>query len=639
MPQKATDELPRPKQSCRTTACNHRRAYPTTLYLVSFLIALSLVLVVPPLSQFSRAIPDLTGDGNQYLYLLKWFPHALFGLHASLFFDPNVFYPFGYPLAMSETTLANTVLMMPIVLSVGEVIAYNSAILSSCALAGLGAYLFAWQITRCKRESVVAAVVFAFAPYHTAHIVQGILPIITIQWIPFVFLGIEMLARQPRGQWILLTALFFALTALSSWYYAFIISITAGAYALLRAWGQPQPRQTVTYALLSLMLAAFLILPALVPTFLCQGGRGWSMTTSDGWGAALTDFIYPNPRHPLWGPPLLENYTSYTRRADLYVGIPVLLLASVGLRAIPWANRRALIMTAVLATLLALGPTLHVYGPRTYIPVPAMVERAFTVVIGFFSKYLALNPTTTYYTLRLENAIYVPLPAFLLYLFVPTGNAIRFWSRFGVVAILVLAVLAVCGARRLGEAFRVGHTKQAWAEAAIALCVIAILCDFVVAPELRGFRDVGPDPVTEWIRSQPGDFSIMKFPIEVAINGRSLYETFLHGKKIAYGYGTFFPGEWTAQLPVLRTFPSGESLALLKRWSVRYILIYPEAYGSLGLGEPSQIVGLEALPLRTIIDDVWIYELIDSSQPAASSGITWANQGVTTGAQEGRRPI
>jgi hypothetical protein len=228
---------------------------------------------------------------------------------------------------------------------------------------------------------------------------------------------------------------------------------------------------------------------------------------------------------------------------------------------------------------------------------------------------LALFPVSSH-SLRVEGAIYLPLPTLFLYLFLPFFRAMRVWARFGLISILGVSVLAGYGLKRLilvasRRGSSGGVLVTGWASGRSALVAIALmgllLFEFAVSPYALGWCTVQARPVDEWLASQDGDFAIMEFPAISAISGRSLYATRTHGKPIVFGYGTFFPSAFVEQRAVLESFPSEESMALLKRWDVRYALIRQHSYGEAWPqmeGHLAKNVGLRHI---ITLDDLPIY--------------------------------
>jgi hypothetical protein len=347
------------------------------------------------------------------------------------------------------------------------------------------------------------------------------------------------------------------------------------------------------------------------------------------------DFVYPNVMQPLWGAELLKRYAQNINEKTLYLGTVPLLLAVLAL----WRRRnkavRAFTGLSVIFAILALGTTLHWGNARVYLPAPAPVERIFTAGMGILTKRLALYPISSY-SLRAEGAIYIPLPTLLLYLYLPFFNAMRVWTRLGLVTILGVAVLAGYGLDQLREKslWQWRNRSRLRTLALDAALVGLVVLDFAAFPYALGTSSVQARPVDRWLADQDGDWAIMEFPLARAVSGHSLYMARTHGKKICFGYGTFFPRAFNEQRAMLESFPSKESIALLKDWGVRYVLVGSRSYGmawpqieqglsgAAGLRfvtqmeDPAIFAGdrlLHLLPgteLAFIVDCVYVYEVL-----------------------------
>ncbi len=126
------------------------------LLVLAVFVALSVVLTYPLARDLDSRIlgSPAPGDNFEYLYKVWWFKHALFDLHVSPFFNAGMFYPFGYPVTLSETTVANTIPALPLTLLFGEVVAYNLTMLASFVLLLIINLLQWWSGQRhCVRRS------------------------------------------------------------------------------------------------------------------------------------------------------------------------------------------------------------------------------------------------------------------------------------------------------------------------------------------------------------------------------------------------------------------------------------------------------------------------------------------------------
>lgn len=565
------------------------------------LAVLSLVMTYPLVTDLTGLVAGPPGDNFEYVYKLWWFEHALFEQNVSPFFVPGVFWPFGYEIALSETTLANTILGLPLTAALGEVAAYNLLLVWSSMLAGLGAFLYARDVSRSMAAGIIAALTFALLPYRVSHLAAGHLPLLGVGWLPLLLLYLERVIAKPRTRDGALAGLFYALLALSSWYYAYMGALLVLAYTLLRArpWRRSLTRASFWRATgAAFVVAAICILPALVP-LLSLSARGelvratLSLRYVDQWSASIVDFVLPSILHPLWGARMASLYPQNVHESVLYLGVTPLLLALYALRRQQTALVRALAAIGGGALVLALGTTLHWAGEPIYLPVPpaldALCARAFYALTG---KY-ALNPAN-YSSLYRAGYTVIALPTLLLYLFLPFFSAMRVWARFGLVVGLVVAVLAGCGTAAVlrGRRWRAGsRLVVSWALAGL------IVFEFASMPFPLGVSSTRAQPVDEWLGQQPGDGAVLVLPGEKAWHGPALYAARQHGKPIAYGYGTYMPSAYRAWQQQLANFPDATSLQAIADAGIRYVVVGLRSYGEREAEIRQRIAATPALRL------------------------------------------
>jgi hypothetical protein len=559
--------------------------------ILSFYVVLALIMTYPLAANLTSGVLGPPGDNFEYLYKLSWFKRALFDLGVSPFFTVDVFYPHGYHLALHEMSLANISLGMPMTVFSGETLSYNVLVLLSFVLSGFGTCLLVTRLTGERLAGLLSGVVYAFASYRMGHLGAGHLNLLGTQWFPFMMLSLEQLLQTRRAQPAVLVGVFFALSALSSWYYAPIVAIFAAAYVLCRRWQGLVTGKLWRLFALSGIVAVVLMAPSTVQTAQqwTQREMVFSLREVDIFSASLGDWLVPNVMHPIWGR-LFAGY--YANRQDVpehmialsWVGM---LLAALGLRAsstgrsMHWRRHvsSAYAVLLGLSLTLALGTSLHVGGERVYITVPRWLEKAFTAVMGLLTNRLALHPMPSYYELRMAGAIYVPLPTLLLYLYLPFFDAMRVWTRFGLVSAFALAVLAGMGLSQMIRSLRGGGQRGRRVALVAWVCIALVVVELVAVPYPMGWSRVQAQPVDEWLGQEMGEGAIIQFPLWRAECGPGLYASTVHGKPLAYGYGAFFPQYYRQLRPVLWGFPSAQSIALLRDWGVKYVLVGAEAYG------------------------------------------------------------
>jgi hypothetical protein len=123
-----------------------------------------------------------------------------------------------------------------------------------------------------------------------------------------------------------------------------------------------------------------------------------------------------------------------------------------------------------------------------------------------------------------------------------------------------------------------------------------------------GLSDVRGQPVDEWLAQDRSEFAIAEFPYaRQGGAGPNVYRTLLHGKSICDGSPPFAPEGHQAAQPLLRAFPQAETVELLQKWRVRYVLVGARSYGADWEGTLAEISTRPALRLREVFEDVPVY--------------------------------
>ena len=449
-------------------------------------------------------------------------------------------------------------------------------------------------------------------------------------WIALVFLALERLIkyRSPVRRWpawgrVVALALTYALAALSSWYYALMVGLFGVIYLLVR--GRPWreilgSRKLWGDLMMAVLLACLLISPVALPTIklYLQGELRYeySLAYVDRWSASPVDFVYPNAMHTIWGGPLTERYPQNVHENLLYLGVVAMALAAVGL----WARRcerpaRAYAVIGVIAVVLSLGTTLHHAGKPIYLRVPPEVEHQFSRAMYALTGRLALHKVD-FSPLRRDGAIVIPMPSLLLYLFVPLVSTMRVWTRFGILAMLCVAVSSGWGLeallvriRRMRDIVsgRWRHRAGAVSGAAGVLAVALVLVDFAVLPYPYGFTEVRAQPVDRWLAQQPPGSPVIQYPLGKTWYGWMLSPQRIHRQPIAYGYGTFVPSAYRRAVGEVAEWPSQPSLDTLRSWGIRFVLVGARSYGGRWPAVREGMASLQGLNEVGVFEDapVW----------------------------------
>jgi hypothetical protein len=169
-----------------------------------------------------------------------------------------------------------------------------------------------------------------------------------------------------------------------------------------------------------------------------------------------------------------------------------------------------------------------------------------------------------------------------LYSAVPIFHGLRQVTRFGVVTIFGVSVLAAIGAT-------VADLRRRPRLAVQAACVGVIFLELCGAP-LRRDRPGGVDlihvpptpPEYVWLAHQPGTFAILELPYayegQLWENASYVYWSTIHWHGLVDGYSGFAPPNYASLTRILANFPDTLSREALEIRHVRYVIIHRDRY-------------------------------------------------------------
>ena len=217
-----------------------------------------------------------------------------------LFHTDMIYYGKGTSLVFHSFSHVNTALELLLQPLVGTLPAYNIVVMLTRLLSGYGMYCLVHHLTRRPAAAFFSGLVFAFIPYlmyETSHLIVG-----STQWMPFFMLHLIRLVREQRRRSILPAAVFFVLTALSSWHLMLFLVFLAALYLLLSlvfdrsSWSLSTWRDLVLMGLAALMVLApffylFIHELSLEPQSYMEAG--------DGMGTDLAALFLPAAGNPV----------------------------------------------------------------------------------------------------------------------------------------------------------------------------------------------------------------------------------------------------------------------------------------------------------------------------------------------------
>jgi hypothetical protein len=514
-------------------------AWRAALLYAAFTIVLAFPLVRHPASSVMPGDPDT----DLFMWTFAWNTHALVSDPAGVF-DANIYYPHRRTLAFSENLIGSTIFAAPVLWATGDhILALNVVALLSIVLSGVGAYVLAGRLGAGTAAALVCGAVFAFSPARFYRL--GQLHLTTIQWIPFCLAYVHAYLDSGRRRDLRIAVAFFTLQALSSGHGVSFLFVSLAVLLLYRfTLGEPfhAGRRLRDLGLPGLLLLVPVVL-IFVPYRQVQVDMGLRRTL-ENWQTAPESFIAsPTSLHTALLSWVTDVNPGDTATAYLFPGCLALALAGT---AIVWR--------------IAGGPA------REAVP-------------GAGSRFLRRDVTLAYGGLAVVATLLTAGPPLGLWPYVywlPGFNFIRVPSRFFLVAVLALAVLAAAGFERITALL---VRRQRLAAAVAAILVIVLECLTVPLPGYRRYAVDIPE-ADRWIATRPKPSVVAEFPVKPSERLQSTYmlHSMAHWQRTIHGHSGLRTPLHEELYDTLRGFPDEASLAALARLRVSYLIVHGGIY-------------------------------------------------------------
>jgi hypothetical protein len=524
---------------------------PPDLGILVAYFSLTFCFTFPLGLRIGQALPGLAPDTFQYYWNLDWEQRAIVGLGSSPLYSYVIYSPYGVSLAYDTLALGNFLLALPLQLVFGLPAAYTLATLALFAGSGYAAYLLAYDLVRDRGAAFVTGFIFAFAPYHFAHLAYGHFNLIATLWLPLCALAARKYFNRPQPRSLVLLLVFLVWAALAEWYYALYTLLALALYAAFRL-----ARERAWRAALGLIPLAALYLILLSPLWvpMLREANDWpgvfrGAEQADKFSADLLSYVTPSSFNPLLGSLSIdERFIGGVAERTLFVGFTTLTLSAIALLARN-ARRRDFwfwLVLGVLGFTLSLGPVLHIGGE---------------------TRLLAGGQIT------LPYAWIQQLPL-LSQLFAVARSV----GRFGVITLLAAALLAAYG---LSEVMlRVPQiSPSVW----VGLTCLVLGIEFVVVPIPTTLTDV--PPAIQALANETGEFALLDAPFDFKTGGEAMYWQTVHHQPTLNGYVS-------RQLP----FPAVQGTR-----SLRPMLLLPDPSDVIVAPIPPPLQVLRALNVRYVV--------------------------------------
>ncbi len=523
----------------------------------------------------------------------------------------NIFFPSTRTLRFSELLLPQSLLSLPVYyLTQNPLLAYNLVLFLCYYLNAYAMFLLVRYLTGRNFSGVVAGLIFAFSTYQIQHITH--LQLLSSWLIPLAFLSLHKFFEHQKVKDAVWFVVLFVLQALACIYYGlFFMTILVLGLPLFLSLNRKPWKPSLLLKLAVPVLAGGGILAGFsLPYFSLF--KDFDLKRELTAGADLVNYLAVFYQNVFLGDRLsrLGSYEFY-----LFPGILALFLAGLYVyqkrslfRATPRLIRRllGLAMIGCIALAIVIG-----------------IFNGFSINLGLFTLsghnlskpvyfalaviFFALLLSVIYYALKNrdgpgeDRAVFIYLPLLVWALFLSFGGIFTFaghssttlplpfkWlhehapgfkgirvpSRYAVFVLFCTAVLAGYGMKILWEEIK---NKNVKAYLAIGM-VLWLNLEYLSIPQQRLTLPTRADlPATYlWLKSQPGDFSVIELPFHQFIGDDAvdMYFSLFHKKCLVNGYSGFIPPSLNYIRQVFLSFPSKACLDILQTMNVKCVILH-----------------------------------------------------------------
>ena len=507
---------------------------------LALFIGLAIAATWPLLPGLGRDVPSDYGDPLYAAWALAWVARqlgrALVGDVDAIahFWDANQLHPEPSTLALSDHLIAQALPLAPVYWVTGNaLLLLGLAYLAAFVLCGFCMWLLVREVTGSAAAGVLAGCTFAFNPFFLVYELSH-LQVISAWGMPLALYGLRRYFehRARSGLWVGAAGIV-------------LLSLSAGYYML--------------------MFPLFVLLYA-----------GWEIAARGRWADVRMwrDLLMAGAGTLLAMAPFLWPYLQARRRLGFSrsLDLTAQMAATVdGYVAAVWPM---LVPFACAGLALVAAVAMRLGGARRAMPLVG-----FAVAGAGLAFWLSLGPTPSW-----AGETYPALGLYrLLQEHVPGFDALRVSSRFAVVFVLFLAMLAGMGAALLARLPKA-------APIVVGLGVLSMLLNAparlplnrelastveVVTPAPYLTPGGAPPAVYRYLASLPPSTVVAELPFtDLWYNTRYLYFSTFHWHPIVNGFTSFFPPAYTERV----------------RWLVNPVRTPDEAWRALESGQATHVV-------------------------------------------------
>jgi hypothetical protein len=300
------------------------------------------------------------GDYILHEWIMAWVSHQVVTNPLHLF-DANIFYPERYTLAYSDHLFVQSMMGAPLLWAgASPVLVHNLVLIAGFALTGWATALVMRRWTASWLAAVVSGTLVAFNAFTLTRLPQ--IQDLHLEFFVPALYALDRVLSNARLRDAVMLACWFVLQSLTGLYLMVFTFMSLLVAALVRPadWIGPRFRVLAPRLVAAAAIALAVLLPFVLPYYHASEtvGLGRSLEETARYSAEWTDYLAAPGRiyFDWWGKRFFQGDA-------LFPGITAVLLASVGIAAAGWKDRRVRMTLAfgVVAFALSFGPAFPPY--------------------------------------------------------------------------------------------------------------------------------------------------------------------------------------------------------------------------------------------------------------------------------------
>jgi hypothetical protein len=524
-------------------------------------VALACVFTLPYILRFNDAGRLDTNDGRWSIWVVSWVAHALTTDPLSLF-RANIFYPHPNALAFSEGNIVEGAIGAPVwALTKNPYTTHNFVFLFAFSQSFIATYYLIRRLTGDRRAAVLAGIMYAYCPF--AFVRQAHIQLLMIGFLPWVMLAWHRFIDRTTAVRAIELGVVMALTGLACAYYGIFAGGMIAFATLWFSYTRQRWRDLKYWTAVAVAAAVCIgvIAPFFLPYLQMQESTGFQRTLSGQYSANFGAWLNSSAWAHRWWAPYLWRPSE-----GLFPGILAVVLGCWG------------------ATFVRERDTIGLKRDEAW----------YYIGLAIFTFWVTLGPSAGLYT--------------LLYYTVPVFSFLRAPSRAGIVVTLCLVVLAAPALIVL--------MRRKTINVAFAILFVLVVADLYRAP-LR-MRTAAPLPEAYRTLARLPKAPTIELPywatsIEFHRHAEYMLASTAHWQPLVNGYSDHIPQDFRDHAPILATFPSRESFAILERLGARYALFHVDLMPAPVREDLIRRLDIDFVnDLRPLSKDgnVWLYEIV-----------------------------